>query len=300
MESCLIYEKDNDSIRILETACIGEFFEGNAREFIWNTWEKEEFTLSSIRMNKSVHILPFVPSLVMCERSFSYRRPYSSHNRLKPHSCFIFRPNLYFFLWIFEFRFPVEETEFFLKASCSSGVALFSWARRGVLREKPSAWSCLHPVTADNSFPVISPRYFATFGQVQSHPSGETPEMSASLSFSFSASQIIAGRWFLFLASVIPARPCLLYLLTISWAQVSFISTRFMAVLMDTASTEEFWFLFRSMERKWSLVLSVGFFASLYNLMSSSLVWWKDNSMVCDIKQKVNTIKLWLYSTQYA
>ena len=136
MKSCLINEEDNDGSVILswesyfiyESSRFCKFFTGDTHEIIGNTRENKEFTLPSRRMHKSIHIVPLISRTMMSERTiaFSLSCPYSANNRLKSYTSFILCPDFYSFSWVFLSGCFCKILEFFLKASCSSGVALFS------------------------------------------------------------------------------------------------------------------------------------------------------------------------------
>ena len=290
MKSCLVNKKDNDrstifsweSCFVYESSCFCKLSTSNIHQVIGDTGKDKEFTLAGSRMNEAIYIVPLISGTMMSEWtvSCSLSCPYPSNNRLESYTSFIFCPDFYFFPWIFLSSLFGKILEFFLKASCSSHVALFSWASLGTWREKPRYWRYLHPVTALVSFPVISPRYLATFGHVQSPSSEERLDVIFSRTISWSSLGRNLGRVLCFLISSRPEIPCLLYRRIVSWAQVSFIPTRFIAVWRDTARVASFLRSLRTIERKWSRVLSVGFFAFLYRSNSSCLVWWRASSIV--------------------
>lgn len=133
MKSCLINEENNHTIVFLiffsscfslfrESSCFCKFTESETHNICRNTRKEKHLTLTCFWTDKSIYILPFIPSTMMSQGTISCSLlcPYSSHNRMQSYTCFIFCPDLNGFVWIVSLEILERFLEFFLKPSCSS------------------------------------------------------------------------------------------------------------------------------------------------------------------------------------
>lgn len=123
------------------------------------------------RVDKPIHIAPFIPMGADGDRPLSPARPHAPDDRLQSSARLVMRPD-------FEVRLrngtPKGRDllpELFLKACCCAADAAWAWRRRGTCKLHPSRCKYAHPNCGRALRLVCAAIHFATLAPVHNPPS---------------------------------------------------------------------------------------------------------------------------------
>src|SRR5271169_6289305 len=125
------------------------------------------------RRHESGDIEPFEAVMAMGDGTFADRRPYPADHRLQAYAMFVRGEGLDRDVGVLRGFLRDRVGEFFLKASCSSGVAAFGFLGRGFWIDQPIARKASQPrCGATEAKPSSPASQFAALPLVHTPPSG--------------------------------------------------------------------------------------------------------------------------------